>query len=116
MDQEPTSESEVLTINDRIYGILGILILVQIIFIGSAYGNHCILYEPSTKTITVLCGSARLTDIYEQLVNNSILARDSRGVWFLNANLTIANNANFYINSTDVSWLKINSTRSAPIT
>ena len=113
MDQEPTSESEVLTINDRIYGILGILILVQIIFIGSAYGNHCILYEPSTKTITVLCGSARLTDIYEQLVNNSILARDSRGVWFLNANLTIANNANFYINSTDVSWLKINSTRSA---
>ena len=28
----------------------------------------------------------------------------------LNANLNIANGANFYINSTDASWLKINST------
>ena len=71
----------------------------------------CINYNPSTRTITVSCSSARLTDIDNKLHDSSILAKQSTaaGVWFLNANLVIAKGATFHIDSTDTKWLKISS-------
>ena len=79
----------------------------------------CISYNPSTRTITVSCTSARLSDVFNELHDNSILAKQSpAGMWFLNANLVIAKGATFHIDSTDTKWLKISSkvTRSAGIT
>jgi poly(beta-D-mannuronate) C5 epimerase len=73
--------------------------------------GSCINYNPSTRTITVSCGSsARLTDIDNKLHDGSILVKQStNGVWFLNANLVIAKGATFHIDSTDTKWLKISS-------
>jgi len=72
---------------------------------------NCINYNPSTRTITVSCGSSpRLTDIDNKLHDGSILVKQStNGVWFLNANLVIAKGATFHIDSTDTKWLKISS-------
>jgi poly(beta-D-mannuronate) C5 epimerase len=73
-------------------------------------GSSCILYDPSNRTITVSCSSARLSDVYNQLHDNSILAKQSPiGIWFLSANLVIAAGATLNIDSTDTKWLKINS-------
>ncbi|MGC1930242.1 MAG: hypothetical protein WA667_14810, partial [Candidatus Nitrosopolaris sp.] len=72
--------------------------------------NGCINYNPSKRTITVSCSSARLTDIDKKIHDASILARQSpAGLWFLNANLVIAKGATFHIDSTDTKWLKISS-------
>jgi mannuronan 5-epimerase len=81
--------------------------------------SSCINYDLSTRTITVSCSSAKLTDIDNKLHDSSILAKQSpNGVWYLNANLVIAKGATFHIDSTDTKWLKISSkvTRSAGIT
>jgi mannuronan 5-epimerase len=70
----------------------------------------CVNYNPSTRTITVSCPSARFTDIDNKLHNSSILTKQSpAGVWFLNANLVITKGATFHIDSTDTKWLKISS-------
>ncbi|MDP9288704.1 MAG: right-handed parallel beta-helix repeat-containing protein [Thermoproteota archaeon] len=70
----------------------------------------CINYNPSKRTITVSCSSARLTDIDNKLHDSSILTKQSpAGVWFLNANLVIAKGATLHIDSTDTKWLKISS-------
>jgi poly(beta-D-mannuronate) C5 epimerase len=70
----------------------------------------CISYNPSTRTITVSCTSARLSDIFNEIHDNSILAKQSpAGTWFLNANLHISKGAIFHIDSTDTKWLKISS-------
>jgi mannuronan 5-epimerase len=73
--------------------------------------NSCINYNPSTRTITVSCGnSARLTDIYNKLHDNSVLTKQSPiGTWLLSANLIISKGNTFHIDSTDTKWLKINS-------
>jgi poly(beta-D-mannuronate) C5 epimerase len=77
---------------------------------NTAPSSGCINYNPSTRTITVSCSSARLTDIDNKLHDASILAKQSPdGVWFLNANLVIAKGASFSIDSTDTKWLKISS-------
>ena len=77
---------------------------------NTASPGGCINYNPSTRTITVSCSSARLTDIDNKLHDASILAKQStNGVWFLNANLVIAKGATFHIDSTDTKWLKISS-------
>jgi hypothetical protein len=86
---------------------------------SNASPSSCINYDLSTRTITVSCSSARLTDIDNKLHDSSILAKQSpNGVWYLNANLVIAEGATFHIDSTDTKWLKISSkvTRSAGIT
>ena len=73
-------------------------------------GSSCILYDPSNRTITVSCSSARLSDVYNQLHDNSILTKQSPiGIWFLSANLVIAAGATLNVDSTDTKWLKINS-------
>jgi mannuronan 5-epimerase len=71
----------------------------------------CIIYDPSTRTITVSCSSSRLSDIDNKLHDSSILTKQSPadGVWFLNANLVIAKGAIFHIDSTDTKWLTISS-------
>ncbi|MGB6672618.1 MAG: hypothetical protein WBE34_09300, partial [Candidatus Nitrosopolaris sp.] len=72
--------------------------------------TSCISYNQSTRTITVSCTSARLSDIFNQLHDNSVLAKQSpAGMWFLNANLVIAKGATFHVDSTDTKWLKISS-------
>ncbi|MGC2574394.1 MAG: right-handed parallel beta-helix repeat-containing protein [Candidatus Nitrosopolaris sp.] len=73
-----------------------------------AYPASCINYIPSTRTITVSCSSARLTDIDSQIHDSNILVKQfPAGIWLLNANLVIAKEATFYIDSTDTKWLKI---------
>jgi parallel beta-helix repeat protein len=80
----------------------------------------CINYNPSTRTITVSCSSARLTDIDNTLHDSNILSKQSPadGVWYLNSNLVIAKGATVHIDSTDTKWLKISSkvTLSAAVT
>ena len=71
----------------------------------------CITYNPLTRLVSVTCSSVNLTDIYETLKKpEKILIKQSSKVWLLNANVVVENGATFYINSTDTSWLKINST------
>ena len=92
--------------------------------------SSCISYNPTIKLITVGCKSANLTDVYNQIKDPTILSKQeqkqsssetlssssfrtspsssSNNIWLLNANLTIAQGATFYINSTDTAWLKIN--------
>ena len=74
--------------------------------------SGCIVYNPTTLTITVSCSSpVSLTDIYEQLggFGNSALYKDpnSDGVWALNANVTILAGSTLNIDSKDTKWLKI---------
>src|SRR3989442_5853253 len=70
----------------------------------------CINYNPTTRTITVSCSSARLTDIDNKLHDNRVLAKQSpTGTWLLSANLLITRGAVFHIDPTDTKWLKINS-------
>jgi parallel beta-helix repeat protein len=82
--------------------------------IQSSDAVPCITYDPSTNFITVTCNSASLTDIDNQLNDNTILEKEqpqqqsNNGVWLLNAGIVVANKATLYINSTDTTWLKIN--------
>ena len=39
--------------------------------------SSCISYNPTARTITVSCTSARLSDVFNQLHDNSILAKQS---------------------------------------
>ena len=39
--------------------------------------SSCISYNPSARTITVSCTSARLSDVFKELHDNSILAKQS---------------------------------------
>ena len=70
----------------------------------------CITYNTSTRTISVSCSSARITDIDNKIHDSSVLTKQSSsGIWFLSANLVIAKKATFHIDSIDTKWLKINS-------
>jgi mannuronan 5-epimerase len=86
----------------------------------SAYASpECIGYDPRNNTIVISCGNANLTDVYNALnanvSNPGILNKGPDKVWTLNANIKVENNTYFYINSTDTSWLKINSTFSGVV-
>jgi mannuronan 5-epimerase len=73
----------------------------------------CISYDSRDNTIVISCGNASLTDVYKAInANNPGIVKNGPDpkVWLLNANIKVENNSNFYINSTDTSWLKINST------
>src|SRR5829696_9260435 len=80
--------------------------------IQSASSVPCITYDSTTNFITVTCNSASLTDIDNQLNDNTILDKgeqqSNNGVWLLNAGIVVADKATLYINSTDTTWLKIN--------
>jgi mannuronan 5-epimerase len=80
----------------------------------SVYASpECISYDSRNNAIVISCGNANLTDVYNALnaTNPGIINKGSDPKeWFLNASIKVENNTNFYINSTDTSWLKINST------
>jgi parallel beta-helix repeat protein len=93
------------------------IVVVVVALLSSPFSNilsadavPCISYDPSTKIITVTCNSATLTDIDNQLNDNTILDKEqsNNGVWLLNAGIIVADKATLYINSTDTTWLKIN--------
>jgi mannuronan 5-epimerase len=70
----------------------------------------CVMYDPAIRTINLCGGSTDLSTI-NQIVNSSdILSNTSDKSWILNANISVENGATLFINSTDVSWLRINST------
>jgi len=72
--------------------------------------SSCITYNPTARVITVTCGSATLTDIYNNFHDNNILSKQSPdGIWLLNARIVIAKGATLHIDSTDTKWLKISS-------
>jgi mannuronan 5-epimerase len=72
--------------------------------------KDCIHYLLSKKVIVIDCKTSNLTDIYTTLNNSGILHREKTGIWILNANIRVEEGAKFYVNSSDTSWLKINST------
>ena len=87
----------------------------QFLFVSSIqYADQttaaCISYDSSDRTIRISCNTANLTNAYKAINNPSILNKESEKVWFLNANIEVENGTTFFINSTDTSWLKINST------
>ncbi|MDQ3868207.1 MAG: right-handed parallel beta-helix repeat-containing protein [Thermoproteota archaeon] len=79
----------------------------------------CITYESTDNIITINCGSARLTDIDNQIRDTNVIHKEEDtttttaegdhrgGVWVLNAGIVVAKGAVLYINSTDTKWLKI---------
>ena len=72
--------------------------------------SSCITYSPIARVITITCGSATLTDIYNHFHNNNILSKQSpTGIWLLDAKIVIAKGATLRIDSTDTKWLKISS-------
>ena len=73
----------------------------------SASNQNCLSYDPSNKIITIKCKSATLTDIDNQLNDDSILDRQANnGVWLLNAGILVDKGAVLKIDSKDVKWLK----------
>src|ERR671914_116164 len=100
-----------------LYAVSMFIVVVVVALLSSPFSNilsadavPCISYDPSTKIITVTCNSATLTDIDNQLNDNTILDKEQsdNGVWLLNAGIVVADKATLYINSTDTTWLKIN--------
>lgn len=72
--------------------------------------EDCIDYNRSDKIVKISCKSTSLTEVYNILDDPDILIEESPRVWILNANIQVDDESTFYINSTDTSWLKINST------
>ena len=72
--------------------------------------SACITYDKSKRLISVTCVSSNLAHIDQYISNYKILHKESSNVWFLNANLLVETGATLFINNTDTSWLKINST------
>jgi len=92
-----------------IYASFSLVSMMQNVYAA----NECISYDSADNTIVISCGSANLTDVYNAINSNNpgiITKGPDPKVWLLNANIDVENNTNFYINSTDTSWLKINST------
>ena len=55
---------------EQIASIIYVAIVAQM-FLQGVYANHCIRYDPSTRTITAVCGSASLSDIDDRLVRSA---------------------------------------------
>ena len=95
--------------------VLGILMLICITnYLGqNAHASGCIQYHSST--ILIKCQSTNLANLHDYLsklnnITDKFLIKEPSKCWLLNANIEIYNGSNFYINSTDTNWLKINST------
>jgi mannuronan 5-epimerase len=70
---------------------------------------NCVVFDSEEQIITINCKATNLSDVNGQLRDTDIIRRDEtvdKG-WILNAGITVAKNATFYVNSTDTSWLKI---------
>jgi len=71
--------------------------------------DDCISYNDVKRLIKISCKFAKLTDIYNQINNHEVLAKEpqQKGIWLLNANLTIDNGSTLTIDPKDTMWLKI---------
>jgi parallel beta-helix repeat protein len=79
------------------------------IFLLQNVEAKCTEFEKATQTITVNCKSVHMNDIYIQVDNEKILSKDANREWLLNANIIVNSGSSLYIDSSDTSWLKINS-------
>ena len=77
---------------------------------GSRGGEDCVNFIRSEKIIKVVCKFTNLTEVYNELDDRDVLVKESPGVWIINGNILINEDSTLYINSSDTSWLKINST------
>ena len=77
---------------------------------GSRGAEDCVDYIRSERIIEISCKLTNLTEVYNTLDYTDILIEESPRVWILNANIRVDDGSTFYLNSTDTSWLKINST------
>jgi poly(beta-D-mannuronate) C5 epimerase len=80
--------------------------------LASLNPETCITHDEISRTVTITCRNASISDIDKVLNDSTLLKNEGSGVWFLNSNLSIAEGANFTIDSRDSEWLKINSTTS----
>jgi hypothetical protein len=90
--------------------VLAILIIpsASTVNVVMSESPSCITYDPSDVVITVSCKTANLRDINSQLNDPNILHQESLdGIWQLNAGIFVDKDATLYINSSDLSWLKI---------
>ena len=79
--------------------------------------SECVQYEAKQKLIHINCKSIHLSDITQQLNNESILRSESNDstneniangkVWILNAGIVIEKEGELIIDSSDTSWLKL---------
>ena len=76
--------------------------------------NSCINYDSANRTIYLCGGSTNLSTINRIINSSDALNNTSDKNWILNANISIANNATLFINSTDTQWLRIGSTAPQP--
>ena len=62
---------------------------------GTESSSACITYDPNDNIITIICKSATLTDIDNQLKDPDILQIENIAskVWLLNAGIVIENQA-----------------------
>jgi len=72
--------------------------------------EDCVDYILPERIIKISCKSTNLTEVDTNLDKPDILVEERPGVWILNANIRVNDGSTFYINSSDSSWLKINST------
>jgi hypothetical protein len=77
---------------------------------ASRTNKECIDYIHSDRIVKISCKSTNPTEIRDILDEPDILVEESPKVWILNANILVDEGSIFYINSSDTSWLKINST------
>ena len=96
--------------NKSLLTIIGILSSLSLLFSPQNIpASSCLEFDQTERTIELSCGKANITDLYKAF-GSSVVNSESPKVWILNANLRINDGATFYINSSDTSWLKINST------
>ncbi|MGB7677600.1 MAG: right-handed parallel beta-helix repeat-containing protein, partial [Nitrososphaeraceae archaeon] len=76
--------------------------------------KSCVNYDSVNHTIYLCGGSTNLSTINRIINSSYALNNTSDKNWILNANISIANNATLFINSTDTQWLRINSTAPQP--
>jgi parallel beta-helix repeat protein len=76
--------------------------------------KSCVNYDSVNHTIYLCGGSTNLSNINRIINSSDALNNTSDKNWILNANVSIANNATLFINSTDTQWLRIGSTATHP--
>jgi hypothetical protein len=94
--------------------VIGFLLFFSTAFAQVVFGSHCVQNYREINTIAISCGTANLFDLSDQIASNTALSQESKGVWVLKANIVVGNSATLNINSTNPSWLKINSTGDDP--
>jgi parallel beta-helix repeat protein len=76
--------------------------------LSSTSNENCISYDSSARVITIRCKSASVTDLDNQINDDSILTKQSsNGIWLLDAGILVDKGAVLNIDSSDVKWLRI---------